>query len=109
MDIMTQTSENRILSDKFMLRLPDGMRNDIKRLAETNHRSMNAEIVAALEMHLYASGGPDREYSDHERKISDLSVIVAALQTAKRLLIEQQGADIEKAGKVVEGWNSDDP
>ncbi|KFI24208.1 regulatory protein [Haematobacter missouriensis] len=102
-------SDQHQFKDRYMLRLPDGMRDDIKRLAETNHRSMNAEIVAALEMHLYASGGPDREYSDYERKVSDLSVIVAALQTAKRLLIEQEGADIEKAGKVVEGWNSDDP
>lgn len=39
-------------SDKFMLRLPDGMRDDLKRLAEANKRSMNAEIVAALEAHL---------------------------------------------------------
>lgn len=32
-----------------MLRLPDGMRERIKRAAEENNRSMNAEIVAALE------------------------------------------------------------
>ena len=36
-------------SDKFMLRLPDGMREAIKAAADANHRSMNAEIVAALE------------------------------------------------------------
>lgn len=36
-------------SDKFMLRLPDGMRDRIKVVAEANGRSMNAEIVAALE------------------------------------------------------------
>lgn len=41
--------ENRALSDKFMLRLPDGMRERIKVAAETNNRSMNSEIVAALE------------------------------------------------------------
>lgn len=35
-------------SDKFMLRLPDGMRDRIKAAAETNNRSMNAEIVAVL-------------------------------------------------------------
>lgn len=32
-----------------MLRLPDGMRDRIKAAAEMNNRSMNAEIVAALE------------------------------------------------------------
>lgn len=46
---MTQAPENRTLNDKFMLRLPDGMRDRIKAAAETNNRSMNAEIVATLE------------------------------------------------------------
>ncbi len=36
-------------SDKFMLRLPTGMRDRIKAAADSNNRSMNAEIVAALE------------------------------------------------------------
>lgn len=36
-------------SDRFMLRLPDGMRDRIKAAAEANNRSMNAEIVATLE------------------------------------------------------------
>ncbi|MBY3086082.1 Arc family DNA-binding protein [Rhizobium laguerreae] len=35
--------------DKFMLRLPEGMRDRIKLSAERNGRSMNAEIVQALE------------------------------------------------------------
>lgn len=39
-------------SDKFMLRLPDGMRDDLKAVAAANNRSMNAEIVHALEKHL---------------------------------------------------------
>lgn len=34
---------------QFKLRLPDGMRDRIKAAAEANNRSMNAEIVAALE------------------------------------------------------------
>ncbi|MFC0200830.1 Arc family DNA-binding protein [Paracoccus rhizosphaerae] len=43
-------------SDRFMLRLPDGMRDIIRREAEQNNRSMNAEIVATLQSH-YESGG----------------------------------------------------
>lgn len=35
--------------DKFVVRLPDGMRDRIKAAAEANTRSMNAEIVATLE------------------------------------------------------------
>lgn len=35
--------------DKFMLRLPEGMRENIKLAAELNNRSMNSEIVSRLE------------------------------------------------------------
>ncbi|WP_103173799.1 Arc family DNA-binding protein [Paracoccus sp. SY] len=42
-------SQNRALTEQFMLRLPDGMRARIKAAAEANNRSMNAEILAVLE------------------------------------------------------------
>ncbi|NSZ65167.1 Arc family DNA-binding protein [Agrobacterium tumefaciens] len=35
-------------SDKFPLRLPDGMRDKIRCEADSNNRSMNAEIVFQL-------------------------------------------------------------
>lgn len=35
--------------DKFILRLPDGMRDRIRAAAEASGRSMNAEIVLTLE------------------------------------------------------------
>ena len=35
--------------DQFMLRLPAGMRDRIKDVADLNDRSMNAEIAATLE------------------------------------------------------------
>jgi len=35
--------------DKFIIRLPDGMRDRISKEAEANKRSMTAEIVARLE------------------------------------------------------------
>lgn len=43
---MAQTDRE---SDRFMLRLPDGMRDRIKSTAAKNGRSMNAEIVSSLE------------------------------------------------------------
>ncbi|PTQ72733.1 Arc family DNA-binding protein [Celeribacter persicus] len=45
-------------SDQFVVRLPDGMRDRIKAAAETNNRSMNAEIVATLEKE-YPATPPD--------------------------------------------------
>ncbi|NHZ36562.1 Arc family DNA-binding protein [Massilia rubra] len=36
-------------SDKYIVRFPDGMRDQIAELAKANNRSMNAEIVARLQ------------------------------------------------------------
>jgi len=36
-------------AERFIVRFPEGMRDEIKELAEKNRRSMNAEIVAWLE------------------------------------------------------------
>lgn len=36
-------------SDKFILRMPDGMRGQIANIAKANNRSMNAEIIARLQ------------------------------------------------------------
>ncbi|MDE9483267.1 Arc family DNA-binding protein [Xenorhabdus bovienii] len=43
--------------DKFMLRLPDGMREAIAKRADENGRSMNSEIVQMLQDALNASKG----------------------------------------------------
>jgi hypothetical protein len=48
--------------DKFMLRLPDGMRERIKAAAEANRRSMNAEIVATLDAKYPSLTGAQRQY-----------------------------------------------
>ncbi|MGE8126594.1 Arc family DNA-binding protein [Methylobacterium sp. NPDC080182] len=70
-------------SDKFMLRMPDGMRDRLKAEAEANKRSMNAEIVARLESTLEARGGieasPDRAYFEEalrktSKKLADQMV-----------------------------------
>jgi predicted DNA-binding protein len=45
---MSMTKANRD-SDKFMLRMPDGLRDRIKTASEHSGRSMNSEIVSALE------------------------------------------------------------
>ncbi len=45
---MPQKSPSRS-QDKFILRLPDGMRDEIKTAADKSGRSMNAEIVHRLQ------------------------------------------------------------
>lgn len=57
-------------SDKFMLRLPEGMRERLKDLAKENNRSLNAQIVHMLQFAIeeteiaagaYGSGEPSKK------------------------------------------------
>ena len=50
---MTRNFPSRKL-DKFILRLPDGMRDAIAASAKTNNRTMNAEIVLRLQNSFHA-------------------------------------------------------
>jgi len=40
------------LVEKFVIRLPNGLREQIKALSEQNRRSMNSEIIMVLEKHI---------------------------------------------------------
>lgn len=44
------------VADRFIVRLPDGMRDLIKEAAAANNRSMNAEIVHRLELSFEGGG-----------------------------------------------------
>lgn len=68
------TSPTSRESDKFVLRLPDGMRDRIKAAAEANNRSMNAEIVSVLE----------REYPAPRQMSADLLGQLVALDRSQR-------------------------
>lgn len=52
MQITSQKSETAYDSrtaDKFVLRLPEGLRARISQVAEKNHRSMNGEMIARID------------------------------------------------------------
>jgi len=59
---MSQSSSSRDLN-KFIVRLPDGMRERIAEEAKRNNRSMNAEVVHRLEQSL--SGDVDGVFRIH--------------------------------------------
>lgn len=90
MDIMKTDTENRTLSDKFMLRLPDGMRDRIKAAADASNRSMNAEIVATLEEKYPGSdfdlGGFITEWSKRLNETNDPLLINSMTATANKQL-----------------------
>lgn len=43
--------------DQYVVRFPDGMRDQIKALAKANRRSMNAEIIVAIEAGMQMTAG----------------------------------------------------
>ncbi|MFG1417166.1 Arc family DNA-binding protein [Xanthobacter sp. V0B-10] len=47
--VMVGSVMARMPADQLPLRFPQGLRDQIKKAAATNRRSMNAEIVIALE------------------------------------------------------------
>ena len=65
-------SENRTFPDKFMLRMPEGLRDRIKAKAEKNGRSMNAEIVRVLEREFPAPSDVMHIHADNIRRVLDI-------------------------------------
>lgn len=51
------TARSSRTADKFVVRLPDGMRETIAEVAKDHHRSMNSEIIARLERSLAEEEG----------------------------------------------------
>lgn len=80
-------------ADKFMLRLPDGMRERLKVAAKENNRSMNSEILSRLDI-----PQPDASPADpagytltQERYARSLSAMVepSALPSCGTALLQQ--------------------
>ena len=58
-----------IRADQYMLRLPPGLRERVKERATQNGRSINTEIISALEQHLEQG---DNRLAVVERKVEIL-------------------------------------
>ena len=56
---MKQAIYSSRTADKFVVRLPEGMRERIAVVARNHHRSMNSEIIARLEQSMLQEGALD--------------------------------------------------
>lgn len=74
-----------------MLRFPDGMRDKIRRLADQNKRSMNAEIIARLESAI-ESADVMEQYEAHKKTKAYEQEIAQITEVVKRVL-EQSTSD----------------
>lgn len=61
-------------ADQYMLRLPEGLRARVAARAKANGRSMNTEIIAAIEQHLLDAD----LFTDVRRRLDELERWVAA-------------------------------
>jgi plasmid stability protein len=93
-------------ADKFVVRLPDGMRQKIADVAKNYHRSMNSEIVSRLEQSLHSEllfgteEAPDDE--GQERITTDLNQIESAIiQRLRQLPAGKQKALLDLLGDTV--------
>lgn len=83
--------------DKFMLRLPDGMRERIALVADRNGRSMNAEIVERLEMS-FPENILERLVDRRQEETAMLERMIAkSIRLADRLAAVGATADLERA------------
>jgi hypothetical protein len=62
------------LVEKFVIRLPNGLRDQIRSLSEQNRRSMNSEIIMVLENHIrqkfmdqMSAANPEGQFRPGER------------------------------------------
>lgn len=83
-------SYNSRNADKFVVRLPEGMRQRIAKVAKNYHRSMNSEIVSRLESSLRSEACIQSEFS------GDNQDETAATETINLELTQQEFALIEK-------------
>lgn len=67
---MTHIALNANTAEKFVARLPAGMRKRIEELAARNYTSMNTEIILAIEAHLNAHARQQLLIEALEEKLS---------------------------------------
>ncbi len=73
----TEHKSGPALIEKFVIRLPKGLRNKIKHLSENNRRSMNSEIIMVLEQHI------QQHLSDSGQDLTDdLAAVMATADTS---------------------------
>lgn len=100
MNKVTVTATGRE-SDKFMLRLPEGMRHHIAEAAKKNGRSMNAEIVQRLALSLEAEHIRTEQPMGHTDLPPGAVVDLGTQVWAERLTQPQNRSDLESLLAVI--------
>lgn len=96
---------NSRTADKFVVRLPDGMRERVAEVARTNHRSMNSEIIDRLEQSLLNNRlKPAQSESPVQSESVDTEGLKSELSRAYRIidrLLQNSTATQEDVAEVL--------
>jgi len=87
----TPKSDGPALVEKFVIRLPAGLRDQIRQISEQNRRSMNSEILMMIEGHLHTqlqdemiAANPNDGFAPGKRAEEDLKGMLEALPADKK-------------------------
>ena len=86
-------------SDQFVVRFPDGMRDQIASAAEANGRSMNAEIVSRLEQFFTLKTGLSAESDVVKDAVKEAFKEMFPENWRRRMREVRDGASLEKNDK----------
>jgi plasmid stability protein len=106
------SEDYRAWTAQYMLRMPEGLRDRIKVAAESNGRSMNAEIMRVLEREFPAPSDVMYIHADNIRRALDL---YERTQDPRRRLMLQHlvegmvtmGHNLEVDPEDLEWWEDD--
>ena len=87
----TTKPDGPALVEKFVIRLPAGLRDQIRQVSEQNRRSMNSEILMMIEGHLHSqlqeqmiAANPHDGFAPGKRAEEDLKGMLEALPADKK-------------------------
>lgn len=94
-------------ADKFVIRLPDGMREKIAEVARTHHRSMNSEIIARLETSIMEEEKRNNPVL-HVDDASGITIPVVDAWTPRVGMLIRFRLDAKKVGNILDFELGDD-
>lgn len=94
-------------ADKFVVRLPDGMREKIAEVARTHHRSMNSEIIARLETSIMEEEKRNNPVL-HVDDASGITIPVVDAWTPRVGMLIRFRLDAKKVGNILDFDQAED-
>lgn len=100
-----KSTYNSRIADKFVVRLEDGLRDEVAEVARDNHRSMNAEIIVAIKNHISVQRLQKLHTVEKMALIHQIEVLVGVIENLSSDDPEKQKAGRDSGLKLIEKLN----